>query len=434
LDIPRISDENFQRGKTLKPSHYNFLVQVNEKNHIFNTNSKCVLPLDIKDYSALIKLLKTQLNDSKLDGTLSDLANLGYFVEDVNTEISSLIQNKKTFIENNDQICLTIMMTNDCNLRCVYCYQNHKRNHLEGEDLEKVKKFINEIVKNKKIVNILYFGGEPLLNTPAIEKLHFHTEELSKIHDFQYNPKISTNGYSIDKNISLFEKINFKTIRISLDGSEERHDQLRRTKNNGCTFRRILDNIISLKSPNVMIRVNIDSDSQDYFENLCKTLMGIKFQGKLIIDKIESNCMDGRCSTKQIKDYSSYINIAGKYNLDIARPFTPRAVRCLFEVGDSFLITPESNLYKCFISKDTRVGKINKNGTISADREAHKNASRWKQSTDNIERCKHCKILPICGGGCAAKKLTAKNYCPIWKTDIKSLIETTVKLPAPSTR
>lgn len=76
---------------------------------------------------------------------------------------------------------VTFQVTDDCNLRCTYCYQINKQKHVLK--LEDAKKFIDLLLDNsettKKYIDtkdgvgviMEFIGGEPFLQTQLIEDI-----------------------------------------------------------------------------------------------------------------------------------------------------------------------------------------------------------------------------------------------------------------------
>lgn len=130
---------------------------------------------------------------------------------------------------------LTFIVTEDCNLRCKYCYVTHKT---KGKrlDIETAKKFIDYILTTEQIVKpeavvLDFIGGEPLLEAELIEeicdyfKIRAYEEGVSWYWNYRIN--ISTNGinYDDEKVQRLIKKNEDKiSIGITIDGTKEKHD------------------------------------------------------------------------------------------------------------------------------------------------------------------------------------------------------------------
>ena len=130
---------------------------------------------------------------------------------------------------------LTFIVTEDCNLRCKYCYITHKS---KGKvlSLETAKKFIDYVLTAKRFhrcraVILDFIGGEPLLEAELISdicdyfKIRAYEEQLPWYWNYRIN--ISTNGvnYSDQKVQELIKKNEGKiSIGITIDGTKEKHD------------------------------------------------------------------------------------------------------------------------------------------------------------------------------------------------------------------
>lgn len=139
---------------------------------------------------------------------------------------------------------LTFQVTEDCNLRCSYCYQIKKSNN--KMTLEMGKKIVDCLFKdNYKIekyysldnmtgIILEFIGGEPLLEVDLIDKImDYFVEQAFKyksILAYRYKISISSNGtlYDTPKVQKFIKKWRDKLfLAISLDGCKELHDSCR---------------------------------------------------------------------------------------------------------------------------------------------------------------------------------------------------------------
>lgn len=119
---------------------------------------------------------------------------------------------------------ITLTLTESCNLKCIYCYEKHKKNcSMSFETAKKILK--NEIEKNKdkKTIIIDFFGGEPFLEFELIKQIYEWTKE--NYHDMGILFFATTNGTLVHGEIKewLKERRNF-VCGLSLDGTKEMHD------------------------------------------------------------------------------------------------------------------------------------------------------------------------------------------------------------------
>lgn len=143
---------------------------------------------------------------------------------------------------------ITLIVTDDCNLSCKYCFtlKNSKRNYMSTKIIDN----INELKeKNNNLKSIHFFGGEPLLNFSIIKYTCYFAEKFNK--SIKYS--VFTNGTILSKEIiEIFKKYNFKLL-ISLDGDLNSHDKNRIFKNGKGTYNIIIKNLKKLIENNIKI-------------------------------------------------------------------------------------------------------------------------------------------------------------------------------------
>ena len=130
---------------------------------------------------------------------------------------------------------LTFVVTEDCNLRCKYCYITHKS---KGKvlNLETAKRFIDYLLTSSDIhqsdsVILDFIGGEPLLEAKLIEDIcdYFKVRAYEEGSDWywKYRINISTNGVNYDSEEVqrlIRRNVGKISIGITIDGTKEKHD------------------------------------------------------------------------------------------------------------------------------------------------------------------------------------------------------------------
>lgn len=130
---------------------------------------------------------------------------------------------------------VTFIVTNDCNLRCKYCYITHKSAN-KIMDFSVAKKFIDYILTSKSLdfseaVILDFIGGEPFLEVELIDKIcdYFKLKAYELSHSWYWNYRISicTNGVNYSsKSVQDFILKNYGKLSLSItvDGTKEKHD------------------------------------------------------------------------------------------------------------------------------------------------------------------------------------------------------------------
>ena len=122
-------------------------------------------------------------------------------------------------------------LTQSCNLRCVYCYgeggeYGHKGNMEEKTAFRAVDWLIDQSGKAKKI-HIGFFGGEPFLNFPLMQKIvDYARKEASKL-DKKVAFNATTNGTLLDEKYINFIQDQDIRVMVSFDGPREIQDAQR---------------------------------------------------------------------------------------------------------------------------------------------------------------------------------------------------------------
>lgn len=140
---------------------------------------------------------------------------------------------------------LTINISNACNLWCAYCYADHGHYHAERSLMppNRACDIINRIYDVYGNISIIhFFGGEPLMNLPAVKSVaelidaKFQASLIDRMPSFV----ATTNGtISSKKVISLLK--NYKiSLTLSWDGPKEVQDDGRPMLGKGSSY----DNLI----------------------------------------------------------------------------------------------------------------------------------------------------------------------------------------------
>lgn len=150
---------------------------------------------------------------------------------------------------------ITLHISNDCNLRCNYCYASGGNYKMSRQLMTKEtgKDFYKFCIDNfSKVESIVFFGGEPCLNIDIMEYI------CDLFHHYSFDAKmkslpkfvIITNGTILNQRlINLINKyISF--ITVSLDGDKEINDFNRHDSNGVGSFDRASKFIDTVKQCN----------------------------------------------------------------------------------------------------------------------------------------------------------------------------------------
>lgn len=163
-----------------------------------------------------------------------------YKRKDYSNYLNELFQNNT---ENSVCRNITIQITNQCNLRCSYCYEHNKS--CGSMNINTAKKIIDTILdmydadtdfigKHSKGLVLDFIGGEPLLEAKLIENIcdYYFDECLRRNIPLAPFTRFSfaTNGlqWFTEDAQHLFKKYHdFISLTVSIDGIQELHDKYR---------------------------------------------------------------------------------------------------------------------------------------------------------------------------------------------------------------
>lgn len=136
---------------------------------------------------------------------------------------------------------ITFQVTDDCCMKCTYCYQHNKSHHRMTFDI--AKRFIDKLLNdeypeanrdNTTGVALSFIGGEPLMEAKLITQIweYFYTQMWEKKHPWLFKSaySICTNGllyFSDDFQKFIKKYHHMGGMTFSIDGNRDLHDACR---------------------------------------------------------------------------------------------------------------------------------------------------------------------------------------------------------------
>lgn len=373
----------------------------------------------------VIYLNKKQLDNVKKynvkEENIELLQNAGIYVENSNKDKEALSVVKKRY----DKVCgkvniMYFIMSTSCNLGCKYCFIencqfNNKKeaNMSEKTALTALKKYDDYLKKNNIRGSIIFYGGEPLVNWKAIQKVLLEAKAMKSPIDFS----MVTNATLLDEEKIKFLAANGVEIGISIDGPKSLNDKNRVYRNSKkSVYDEVIEKFPMLKAHETkfglsitvsndfldnqdevldwLLKLNVksvfynlyhytsyDDNWEDYYKRACDFL--IKSYKKLS----KKNIYDGRL----IRKIESFYDNEFKFS------------DCGAIGANQLAIKPSGDVCIChgYLKTDKYViGNIN---NVSIETIMRSDEIKfWKQrNTLNNKECLRCEALYICGGGCA---------------------------------
>lgn len=285
-------------------------------NIIYDMMSHSVYSVDDITYEVFKSKLKGILNNRIVDNlrgkfSVSKLRNILKEADRVLSYSKSITDKIDTynFLKNR---CLksgkfTLMVTQDCNLKCKYCYGGESGKYKSSGQkmsIDVAKKAVDFLLKyagNTRHYHFGFFGGEPLMNFILIKELIDYCEYIEKRFDKKFTYSITTNGTLLTEEKIKFLRSKNVGIMISLDGPEEIHNENRIYRDGKGSYRDTMNGLEILKKhqKTIIVRATMLKENYQKMEEF------IKFFDSIGVTRVLFACVSG------------YEEINPKYKLNI---------------------------------------------------------------------------------------------------------------------
>lgn len=164
-------------------------------------------------------------------------------LSDAYAELRTLYENDVLYSEDDYQKFANMMVSapiksmclhvaHDCNLRCKYCFAStgdfgEGRKLLDVETGKKAIDFLLEHSKGRHNLELDFFGGEPLMNTPVIKEVVKYARSKEKEYNKKFRFTTTTNGVLLDDETIDYLNDEMYNIVLSIDGRKEVNDRMR---------------------------------------------------------------------------------------------------------------------------------------------------------------------------------------------------------------
>lgn len=141
---------------------------------------------------------------------------------------------------------LCLMVAQDCNLRCKYCFgEGGTYGHRAVMSEEIGRAAVDFIIKNsgiRKHCEIDFFGGEPLINFRTVKAVTEYVRRREQDTGKVFKLTLTTNGVLLDDKVGAWLNDNNISVVLSLDGRKEIHDAMRPDISGRGSYERVISN------------------------------------------------------------------------------------------------------------------------------------------------------------------------------------------------
>lgn len=426
-----------------KLSHYSALFEGHDGEILLcNSFMGALARIPATSAGALAKAARDGLSNDDRDDLLRMLCEHGYFVPQDIDEIS-LVSNLLHRERSSSGQELIVMPHEDCNFRCVYCYEDFARGAMKPPIVAALKRLVAREIERWGRLHISWFGGEPLLAKRAVFDLSRSFMETCTHAGVRYSSAMTTNGYYLTPDVAdelLACQVNF--FQITLDGPEHTHNARRHLRKGGPSYAQVLANIVAMTRRDadftIRLRVNFDPDSFDavkgWFDEI-GPLFAADDRIQLAFHPIgkwgganDPNlhvCSEDSAWTSKLELFER----SGDHGFNAAtfRGFlAAHGSTCYAGREGSMVIGSDGRIYKCTVAfNDPRnqVGQLEHDGSLTIDR------AKWNKwvATDGLDnkKCGSCWFNAACQSRACPLVAMETNIppCPTREQEMRDIIE-----------
>lgn len=325
---------------------------------------------------------------------------------------------------------LCLHVSHDCNLRCRYCFADEGAYHSVREvmSLETAKAAIDFLLResgDRRVLEIDFFGGEPLMNLGVVKAAVAYAKEEGAKRGKRFLFTTTTNGLLLDDETIAFFNEEMENVVLSLDGRPEVHDAVRKTVNGKGSYALVIEKIkkfVRLRGDrHYYVRGTFTAKNLDF----SKDVLFLADQGfdSISMEPVVTDIPDLRIGKEHLpKIEREYELLAEEYlrreregrgfnffhfNIDLeGGPCLAKRVSACGAGNEYLSVVPNGDLYPCHQFAGDPKWKM---GSVFGGKPDEKIRSLFAGSNlFTRKKCGDCFCKFICSGGCNANNY---HYC-----------------------
>ena len=330
-----------------------------------------------------------------------------------------------------------------CNLRCVYCFYADEAAHRERASYGVMQPdTVRALVRRAFLyaddaLTFSFQGGEPTLAGVGFYRDFVKTVESYNTRGAAVSYSLQTNGTLLDDEFCAFLAANRFLVGVSLDGTAEIHDALRKDGEGNGSFARALRGLELLRAHGVECNI-LCVLTQDAAKNIRTVFRALSPYGHIqfipCIDGLDGERTPFSLDAKTYGD--ALVEIFDLYSaaffshapvrerrmenyLSILLGYPPEACGMCGGCGLYFLCEADGSVFPCdFYATDAwKLGNIKE--TSFARMAKSETMRRFLTEGATLpENCRACNYFALCRGGCRRDRepdLAANRFCESYR-------------------
>ncbi len=393
-----------------------------------------------------------------------ELLEAGLLVDDAVDERAVLSRRYLRDMNETGFLALCIAPTMACNLRCVYCYEDHEPVRMTPAVENAIMRFVARRYDRYRFsdLDVQWYGGEPLLEIDLIARLSRRLIGWCEDRDVGYRARIITNATLATPEVAArLAEARVGEAMPTIDGCASCHDARRPTTGGAGSFAETLAGVRALRDAGAFVGVNCNLDARNA-DDYRRLRDGLRAERNIEI--YASHLRNYRCWSASAAQpaASGALRLSGGRPLAAARPddlaapellsrqdyadalfslyaeqnptaqsvrasLAPRRSFCRGKMASYFVIDPEGNACRCdgFMRCPDHVlfNVLDDDAPID-----------WPQTESFLDRpqCAACAAAPLCLGDCDWEWSMFEENCSAAKLALGSYVSLLRRLDDPA--
>lgn len=317
---------------------------------------------------------------------------------------------------------VALLMTNRCNLRCIYCYANAGEepevSEIDWPTAQTAIDFVlmNASKSNTEVPSITFHGGgEPTCHW----ELMVRAVEYARERDIRTHLSMSTNGVWTEEQRHFICR-HFSNISLSMDGMAEIQNHQRPQANGNKTFPAVMESIRAIEAAGIDygIRMTVLENSVDNLpysvQFICENTTAKAIQIEPTFTSKRGYYSDIKINFADVfsEKFMDAWRIGRSFGRQVyysgARPWVISPIFCLAPLK-ALVVTADGRLVTCFelfskknhLVEQFTVGRIH-DSRVEYNRQALTAFLKWQKQRK--QECIDCFCYWHCSGDCATRR------------------------------
>lgn len=356
----------------------------------------------------------------------AELLNAGIIIDDDVDELEVLRENYNKAKYTDRRLYLMAYPSQDCNLKCWYCYESHKAGtRMSPNVIDSTVRYVKRCISANSFdrMQLGFFGGEPLLDFYMIAyPLAKNIQALCKKDNKSFSTFFVTNASLMNEDIvDKLGELN-PYFQITLDGDKEKHDHVRIwKKDKKGTYDKIINSVKLLSEriprptdsddPLITLRINYDNQTLKGMESVLDDLKDVdRSKIRIHFERVWQTraFINDEQRRLLLETFSKFVKEGFILSHGV---FQRKSISCPSDSNSFLIVNHDGTIHKCngrTLGEETQEGILDKDGIICWD--TVKQNKRLELNTFENPHCLSCKILPLCMGPCSQKVLEVGGF------------------------